>query len=173
MGMQMGFANGRRTFSFTLLASGGRGWMGLPGKVAVYIQAQLRRVGVQVDVQTLEYGVLEQRLRAGEFEAAIWRVLSGGLLGQLAFFVENPPIGYTNPKFLALLQQARDTLSPEDIDRIYRELWPIFQADLPITPLYPFASTTVVNRRVRGLSSPHWADPVSHMEELWLDDRSD
>ena len=54
-----------------------------------------------------------------------------------------------------------------------RELWPIFQADLPMTLLYPFASITVVNRRARGLSSPYWADPVSHMEELWLEDRSD
>ncbi len=174
-GWRDGNANGVRkregkTFRFTLVASAGRGWMGLPSKVAVYIQAQLRRVGIQMDITSLESLVQSQRVKTGDFEAAISIIFPAGLVGQLAFFTENPLMGYTNPKFVALLQQAGETMSPDDINRIYRELWPIFQADLPMTLLCPFASTTVVHRRIRGLSGPYWADPVSHMEELWLED---
>jgi hypothetical protein len=46
---------------------------------------------------------------------------------------------------------------------------PLFQADLPVTFLYPMTWTHVVHRRVRGLSTPWRADPVWYMEHLWLD----
>ncbi len=55
-------------------------------------------------------------------------------------------------------------------DLIYGRLSSIFQKDLPATFLYPFVATFVAHRRVRGLTSPFRADPVMHMEELWLDD---
>ena len=84
--------------------------------------------------------------------------------------VQGSPIGYLNPKVTALLKQLRVTFNPNEEDRIYRALWPIFQADLPITFLYPLVEPTVAHRRVRGLSSPWRADPVWHMEDLWLED---
>ena len=49
---------------------------------------------------------------------------------------------------------------------------PVFQAELPVTFLYPLVRTTVAHRHVRGLSSPYRDDPLWYAGELWLDDRT-
>ncbi len=71
---------------------------------------------------------------------------------------------------IELLKAAQATMNPDEIDRIYRELWPIFQADLPITGIHPWVYTTVAHRRVRGLSTPHRASPFHGIDDLWLED---
>ena len=145
------------------------GW-GL-GNDAVYIQAQLRRVGVQMEIQTLEESAMNDRFLAGEFEAAIYRLILDNLkLGPLGIFGRSSPIGYSNPRVTALLEKAWATMDPEEHDRDYRDIGPIFQADLPVTFLYPHVSTTVASRRIRGLSSRHRIDPIWYADQLWLED---
>ena len=61
-------------------------------------------------------------------------------------------------------------MNPDEYDQIYRELWPMFQADMPATFLFHANLASVVDRRIRGLSTPWRADPVQYMEDLWLDD---
>ena len=169
-----------RQFRFNVLAVPGDG----ADKASVYIQAALRRVGGRTDASVLEWESLDRRVRAGDFDAAILemnlavsRLFFGeaeiGDVGK-AFSYElsqGSPIGYANPKVMALLKELRVTFNPFEEDRIYRALWPIFQADVPVTFLYPLLKPTVAHRRVRGLSSPWRADPVWHMEDIWLDER--
>lgn len=121
-----------------------------------------------MDIETGEASF--KRVMAGEFQAMIAPTLKGGGVLLWSFFLEGSPIGYNNPKVSALLDKAQDTMDPDEEDRIYRELMPIFQADLPMTFLCPFVETTVAHRRVRGLSSPYRADPTEHMEDLWLEE---
>jgi len=169
-----------RQFRFNVLAVPGDG----ADKASVYIQAALRRVGGRTDASVLEWESLDRRVRAGDFDAAI---LEMNLAVSRLFFGESEisdvgkafsyelsqgsPIGYANPKVMALLKELRVTFNPFEEDRIYRALWPIFQADVPVTFLYPLLKPTVAHRRVRGLSSPWRADPVWHMEDIWLDER--
>lgn len=61
-------------------------------------------------------------------------------------------------------------MNSNERDSIYRELWPIFQAETPMTPLFPALWTFIAHRRIRGLSSPHRADPLWYMEDLWVED---
>ena len=166
---------GGRPFRFAALATPYQG----EDKAAVYIQAGLRRMGIQMDVTVVEWEANRKRVMAGEFEAAIPPVFGGGdylrvLSGESETGdrpgVQGSPIGYVNPKVTTLLKEARDTLNPDEQDRIYRALWPIFQADLPMTFLYPYLVTAVATRRVRGLSSPWRANPVEHMEDVWLEE---
>ncbi|MGH9367246.1 MAG: ABC transporter substrate-binding protein [Thermoanaerobaculia bacterium] len=140
-------------------------------QAAVYVQAQLRRVGIQMEVQHLDYDAAKQRVRAGELEAAFLMTRLGGQ-SRLALFDKDSPIGYQNPKVIALLNDAASSLDPDETDRIYGELRAIFQTELPVTLLYPATWSIVAHRRVRGLSSPWRADPVWYMEDLWLEDRS-
>ncbi len=91
----------------------------------------------------------------------------------LRYFGEKSPMGYSNPKVIALLKKAAATMNPDEYDGIYRELWPIFQADMPATFLFHVSLATVADRRIRGLSTPWRADPVQYMDDLWLDDRGD
>ncbi len=157
-------------FRFTTLVAQAAPWGGmLAGAGAVYIQEQLRRVGVQMDILVLDAPAARARFRVGEFEAAIY-TNNLSERGRPDLYGEDSPFGYANPTVIDLLKGAQATMNPDEIDRIYRELWPIFQAELPATFLFPLVYTTVAHRRVRGLSTPYRAQPFHFMEHLWLED---
>ena len=137
---------------------------------AIYVQSQLRRVGVQMDIANLEPDTVRARVMAGDFEAALTLITEAGPPGPLRFFGRNGYIGYDNSQVTTLLEQTQNTVSPEELDRIYRELQAPFQADMPATFLYPAVHTTVAHKRVRGLSSPYRVDPLlGNTEFLSLD----
>ena len=157
-------------FRFTTLVSRAAPWGGmLAGAGAVYIQEQLHRAGVQMDILVLDAPAARARFRAGEFEAAIY-TNSLSERGRPDLYGEGSPFGYANPTVADLLEKAQATMNPDEIDRIYRELWRIFQAELPATFLFPLVYTTVAHRRVRGLSTPYRAQPFHFIEHLWLED---
>ncbi|HYN81781.1 MAG TPA: peptide ABC transporter substrate-binding protein [Gemmatimonadaceae bacterium] len=138
---------------------------------AIFVQAALRRIGARIDIDRLDLNLVRRRIRAGEFDAAIRTFdneLSGNF-GQLKMFGLGSPIGYRNPRVRELLETAGRTLHPDSLDAIYRSLMPIFQADVPMTFLYPGVMHAAARRRVRGLSSPYRAEPTVWMEHLWLE----
>ncbi len=121
-----------------------------------------------------DMGQFFQQVRDGDFEAAMFRFLMGlsSIWGQVRFFGEDSYIGYPNQRAHQLLEMAAATQNPQTVDTLYRELMEIFQADHPVTFLHSIPGTNVVHRRIAGLSSPYRADPVMHMEYLWLEDES-
>lgn len=138
---------------------------------AIYVQAQLRRVGIQMEVRPLASGALRARLRAGEFDAVFDRFESGPRqILRDKWFGPGSPIGYTNPQIVKLLQSAGIAFDSEARDQIYRELMTIFREELPMTFLHPGVRTHVAHRRLRGLKSFQGANPVGQMEKLWLED---
>ncbi len=141
------------------------------GAVGVYVQSQLRKVGVQMELQPMDGGVLIQRLESGDFEA-VFRFLRFHPTPwlQLVGLGAGAPIGYRNSRVVELIDRASRTWVPEEEDRIYGELMEIFRADQPVTILNPFVLVTVAHRRLRGLSTPWRSDPVGHMDELWLEE---
>ena len=137
----------------------------------MYVQSQLRKVGVQMELQLMDVGLLIDRLESGNFEAVFrfLRFYETPWL-RLVRLGEGAPIGYHNSRVVELIDRASRTWVPEEEDRIYAELMEIFRADLPVTMLYPAVSFSVAHRRLRGLSTPWRSDPVGHMEDLWLED---
>ncbi len=134
---------------------------------AVYVQAQLRQIGIEMGVRTLETSAIQQLGRAGKFDAAFQRIT---VSRHQYLFGEQSPIGYVNPEVIGVLKRAAATVTPDELDRLYRELAPIFQRDQPVTYLYPVVWTTVAHRRVRGWTSSYLSEPYWYMEELWLED---
>lgn len=140
--------------------------------VAVYIQDQLRRVGVRMEVEVLDLALGRQRIGAGDFEAAITSVPSpifgSGWFDHLALF--DPLRSEGDRRAVQLIRRITDTMVPEKVERNLRELLQIFRTEAAMTVLYPMVSTTAVHRRVRGLSTPYRAAPVSYVEDWWLED---
>lgn len=158
-----------RLFRFKLLTPSG---YPIRGGEAVYLQSQLRRVGIDVQVQTMEFSLVRSRMKVSEFDAAL-TIQNASLdspSGILSTFGEESIIGYANPDVIALLNELKITIDPDEIDRIHRQLAPFFEADLPVTYLYPGVETSVATRRVRGLSSPYRTDPLRYMDELFLEE---
>jgi peptide/nickel transport system substrate-binding protein len=134
---------------------------------AVYVQDQLKRAGIRMDIVTVsDYGAILSRFGSGEFAAMFGTVYDGDLEMDLR------RIGYDNPSFFGLLDKARSVFDPEEKERVHGELTRIFSADTPLTFLSPLTSTTIADRRIRGLEgSPYRGDLTQCMGELWLEDQ--
>jgi len=147
-----------RPFRFTAFTASGNGL----DRMAVYVQAMLRRVGVHMDIQILDGP--GARVAAGEFEA-VFMNHTHDARRQAQFFGADNPIGYRNPKYASLINRMASTSDPDEIERIRVAMTEVFRADLPVTRLVPWTSTTFAHRRVQGLSAPFYAPP----QDLWLE----
>ena len=154
-----------RPFRFTLLVPSA--FYGTE-PAAVFVKDQLQRIGVQAELQPTEGNIARERIRNGDFDAALRIVPMDGNLRNL--LGENSLLRYNNPRIGALLERALETVDPAEQDRLYREMTEILRADLPFSPLFPFATLTAAHRRVQGLSSPYRTLPGEIMEQLWLED---
>ena len=142
-------------------------------KIAIYVQDRFRRIGVRMEIQILDVSVVRPRLKAGEFDALFFRFINSTTqpnFGHARLLGEDSPFGYTNPKMIRLLNLAVDLIDPDEKDRVYLEIMPIFSADIPITFLLPKVQTCIVHRRIKGLITPYRAFPVQFMEHLWLEE---
>ena len=136
---------------------------------AIYVQDQLGRVGVRMELQPLDPSVVRKRKLAGDFDAVIGEVGTAPRALQRYFGLESI-LGYRNPRVVELIDAADQTVNPDETDAIYAELMGILRADLPMTALFPDYEMHLVHRRIRGLSTPFRAVPLRHMEELWIED---
>ncbi|MHC4594599.1 MAG: ABC transporter substrate-binding protein [Planctomycetota bacterium] len=161
-----------REFHFTMIVEDGA-----HGKAAVYIQDQLRRVGIRMEVQNLHRSVIMQRFRDGKFDAAIVQTYNSGWHHQIYFgkFDKDVYSGYDNPRVAELISKGNAPMEEDERARIYRELSPIFTADMPVTFLFPHAVTLVAHRRIKGLSIPEYGvvvHPLYWIEYLWIEEES-
>lgn len=156
-----------RPFRFELIVSEG------DRQAAVFVQDQLRRLGVAAEIRSLDLGAASDRVRSGRFHAAIFTAQLqkvGGDRGLGLLFGKDSPTGYMNPRLEALLAAAIDAVDPDTLDSLYREVTELFRADLPLTVLIPSVWSTVADRRVRGLVPPNRVDPVWHAFNLWVEE---
>lgn len=173
-GWQRGRGNGMRErngteFRFTVIVPDAE-WLASPARAATFIQDQLRRIGVRMEIQQLESAdLVGQRIADGAFEAAITFLVANPFRLR-AYFGGASPIGYAPPRVTELLRAAQVAMDLDEQDRIYAELAEIFHSDVPVTFLYPNVENWVVHRRIGGLKSPYRAHPVWHLEELWLEE---
>ncbi|HYN81765.1 MAG TPA: ABC transporter substrate-binding protein [Gemmatimonadaceae bacterium] len=135
-------------------------------KLAVHVQAQLRRVGVQMDIQMFDNPVMWDKLRGGDFVA--W-MHSHSPQSLDTDFGRGNPLGYANVEAFKLLEGLERTADPDEEDRIYRKVSEIFRADPPMVRLIPVSIAWFVHRRIRGLSASHHYYPAAYMEDLWIE----
>src|SRR5260370_33043103 len=79
---------------------------------AVYIQAQLKHLGIEMEIRILDSSLLFQHAVTGDYEAAFSKLLTGWGPGNGP---ENflAAAGYTNPRFQQLANRLRTPLGPE------------------------------------------------------------
>jgi peptide/nickel transport system substrate-binding protein len=152
-----------QTLGFTALLNASERY---DNSIAIYVQDQLRQLGIDMQLQPLDGGALFERYKNGDFEAAVFQVWL-----QERFYEDDTPLAYHNPRLAELINSVNLSSDPTEVDRAYQEVTQLFHADVPITLLFPITHTMVAHRRVRGLSSPWRSEPVWHMEDLWLEQR--
>ncbi|MEE9500795.1 MAG: peptide ABC transporter substrate-binding protein [Candidatus Aminicenantaceae bacterium] len=135
-------------------------------KPAVYIQEQLRRVGVRMEITSFDFLLLHHRYITDEFDAAIY--IFNNFPGLTWHYSS---IGYDNPRIAYLHKSAGITMDLDKLDNIYLELMAIHKEDIPLTFLYPNVYGFIARKFIRGLSTPFHADPILSIEHLWIEDK--
>ncbi len=164
-----------REFRFTILTDESN------RRAAVFVQDQLRRVGVRAEIGTLEASLVRARVDAGRFDAAI-RVIGGrGLTALLSDDLQSGASGggLTSP-LEALATAIRREPDSDRRDSLYVELARAWRAELPATRLHPTPEVIVTRREVRGLTLPEgdlrptWRWPFGGLEHLrWEEEPED
>ena len=91
-----------RAFRFTAIVQPDQSF----ARAAVFIQAQLRAIGVNMEITTLDARVASERVGNGTFDAAVWIVnnRTAGDGGHRDYFGSNSRIGYHNARAAELLE---------------------------------------------------------------------
>jgi peptide/nickel transport system substrate-binding protein len=141
-------------------------------KAAVFVQDQLKRVGIRMEIKELQ-GTLHSRFQSGDFEAVFGKFQNSTIAfgGHLSILGENSPIGYENPEMIRLLKQAKNEPDREKRIEIFKEIDPIYQADHPMTILFPETNAFIAHIKVRGLED--YSDPTWFMEYLWIEEEQE
>ena len=155
---------GRGSLSFEAVVPAG----GVSQELAVLIQASLRTIGVDMQINMLDASVVRDRVSSGDFDAA-FQPLWNNVDGYMTLFGSESPLGYDNPGVTRLLRSIKQTMDPDQLDGIFRQLTSIIQRDIPVTFLYAEARSYAVPAWLRGLESPYRADPMQFSERLWIE----
>jgi peptide/nickel transport system substrate-binding protein len=147
----------------------------LPGsqETSIYVQNQFRRIGVRMEIQPLDFTLLSRHIRTGDFEALFFLVhgsLTQPNFGDARLFGKESPLNYKNPEMIRLLDMALLEMDPDKLDSIYKKIMPIFIEDMPMTLLLPQVYTSIVHKRIKGLSNQNRVDPIWSMEHLWIEE---
>ncbi len=127
---------------------------------AQIIQQQLRKIGVEMRIRTMEWqAFLNTVVFPRHFEAVllgwslslipdaypIWHS-DGDKKGGFNF------VGYHNPEVDQLIKKSESIVDPEAFGAIYRKIFRLIVADHPYVFLYIPDSITAVSRRIEGVS---------------------
>ncbi len=145
-----------KPFAFTLLVNQGNE---VRLKTAVIIQAQLKALGMEVRIRTLEWAAfLKQVSKERRFDAVIlaWTIPQNPDAYDLWHSSATEPgrlnfIGFANKEVDAILEEARSTLDQDKRKPLYDRFQEILHAEQPYTFLYVPYSIAAVQKRIHGI----------------------
>lgn len=163
-----------KIFEFTALVNQGNRER---EKAAVIIQEQLKRIGLKVNIQIIEWAALVKTLNGPapkKFEA----VFLGWSLGidpddYTIWHSSQYPAGfnfinYKNQEVDRLLESGRKTLGQKSRKKIYEKIYQILSREQPYIFLWTANALEAVNRKVKNLASPGPAGLFLNIERIEL-----
>jgi peptide/nickel transport system substrate-binding protein len=155
------------SFTFTLLLDS------RATTAAVFVQDQLRRIGIDMRLEPLEWSVIATRFEAGDFDA----IIAFTSTPERKVVAMDSPLGLLDRE-LALTVTAAET--EPDLERRL-QLWDIagqLYRDLaPALFLHPRLRVLVADRRIMGFGEPGtivrrmaWRHAFGGLEHLWIAD---
>jgi peptide/nickel transport system substrate-binding protein len=139
---------------------------------APLIQDNLKRIGVKINLQIMEFATLAQTVfdnRDMQLWLMGWGLSTDPDPGPI-FLPTNKwgkVTGWTNPRNEELIKAGVRVLKPADRKPIYVEWSKILNDELPYVFLYSQNSIHAINNRVKGLK-PDVRGPFWNIYELWI-----
>jgi len=133
---------------------------------ASVFQEQLKEVGIELQIRSIEWGTFYDDIKAGRFQifSLQWTQLLDPDVYRLRFgssFL--PPAGfnrvrYVNPEVDRLLAEGTRATSLDDRKRIYARIQQILAEELPYVSLWHKSNFAIMRKRVRGFTLTASAD---------------
>jgi len=125
---------------------------------APLFQAELKKIGVQLDIVPLDFATFTQRVLAGNYQCGYlnWNLDPDPDQFDLFHSSQFPPRGqnlvfYSNPEADRLMEEGRRELDQAKRKVIYRQLHALLAADQPYTWTVQVSSKWAVNKRIRDV----------------------
>jgi peptide/nickel transport system substrate-binding protein len=130
-------------------------------KIAEIVQQRLKEIGVQADIQLIEWAAfIKEFVKPRRFEVVVLGLGTGIDPDQFVVWHSSQRgpdqmnrTGYANPEVDALLEAGRSSCVQSERVRYYHRIQEILAEDLPMIFLYNRDSLPVVASRIRGVSS--------------------
>jgi len=127
-------------------------------RLATIYQAQLKKVGIHLDIQSFDWGTFYNDIKKGRFQlySLAWVGVKSPDIFQYVFDSNaTPPNGanrgrYANPLADQYIQQAGATLSLDEQSSLYQKLQTLLQKDLAAMPLWYEHQYLVCRKEVQG-----------------------
>ncbi|MCC5793486.1 MAG: peptide ABC transporter substrate-binding protein [Chromatiales bacterium] len=138
-------------------------------QLMVAIASMWRAIGVQTQVENVQFSQLNRLVRTRDYSVARWAYFAAfdDAYSFLQLFeTGNPgnPVNYSNPEYDALLALANRSADPEERRQLLLDAERRLMEDQPLIPIYFYAGRRLVSPRVQG-----WVDtPRGPTPSRWL-----
>ena len=146
-------------------------------RIGEIIQAQLKEIGIEMNVESVEWATLLDDVRTGNFD--IYRLSWIDISDPDIFYgtyhsTMKPPKGdnfvfYANPSLDTLLEQGRITLDVQKRREIYSRVQKILAEELPYIYLWYLRTTAVLNTSVKGFV-PYPDGNFISFKDVWIEE---
>ena len=172
-----GYAAPNRPLQFTLKTSNDR----FRKSIALIFKEQLAKLGIQVELRSLEFGTFFSDVRKGNFDAITlkWSAVIEPDMLRDVFGSQNIPSArnhfagwnrgaYVDPRLDEVLEQAAGTLVIGQRQTLYREAQHILDRDLPYIPLWHEDAVVVVSSHLQDFepSTHNFFRPLASAREV-------
>jgi peptide/nickel transport system substrate-binding protein len=156
-----------KPFAFTLVVDKGNPTR---EQAALAVQQDLRRVGIQASIETLEFATLvRDRVLPGNYDAVLIWWTTPPDPDQFAFYAtgqDNNHVRYSNALVDSLLKAGRATLDSAERRSLYQRFQAEELRDPPVLVLFYPRELLAVSRRVAGLLPLGLRDALRHSERI-------
>ena len=156
-----------KPFAFTLLVDKGNPTR---EQAALAVQQDLRAIGIDASIQTLEFATLvRDRVLPGDFDAVLIWWTTPPDPDQYSFYFtgqDNNHVRYSNRRVDSILAAGRATSDSAQRRSLYREFQREELTDPPVLVLFYPRELLAVSRRIQGLPALGLRDALRHAERI-------
>lgn len=145
-------------------------------QLAQIIQANLKEIGIDMKIETLEWGAYLQRTAQGEHQALLGGWVSGTSDADIVLFplLHSASHGgagnrafYTNKEFDKIVDQARLVSTPEERKALFMKAQEILQEEAPLGILLYKNENIGLNKKVKGFK--YDATTMHNLKNLYIE----
>lgn len=127
-------------------------------QLAVVLQEDLKKLGVEMTLQALEYTALKEKVLKRDFDATVWAWTATPEPDDARELFHSDArrsgrnfVGYSNPRVDELFDQARRSFDPQERRRCYQQIARLVYEDAPYTFVVNAPSLWAFHRRLHGV----------------------